>query len=257
MSNEAAAAAPAATTSRGSLGFGAAWAIYKKELRVYFVSPLAYAFLGVFLFLAGLFFYLGVSMTGEASLRTMLGNLSIALLFMLPMLTMRHFAEERRSGTFELLMTAPVPLWALLFGKWAASTTLCLLLLAGTFIFPLILAYYGDPDWGIIATSYLGLFLCCMAFVAAGLFSSSLTNDPVAAGLGGVLVLLPFWLAGQAADLVQAEGVREVLQHLAFLTHIEPFSRGVVSTGALAWFVLFTFAFLFLTWRSIESRRWR
>jgi ABC-2 type transport system permease protein len=187
----------------------------------------------------------------------MLGNLAVALLFMLPMLTMRHFAEERRSGTFELLMTAPVPLWSLLVGKWAATTTLCIALLAGTLIFPGILAYYGDPDMGIIATSYLGLFLCCCAFVAAGLFSSSLTSDPVAAGLGGVLVLLPFWIAGQAAEIVQIDSVRTALRHVAFITHLEPFARGLVSTGDLAWFALFTFAFLFLTWRSIESRRWR
>ncbi len=222
-------------------------AIFRKELRTYFVSPLAYVFLGVFLFLAGLFFYLGVTMTGEASLRVMLGNLSVTLLFLLPLLTMRHFAEERRTGTFELMMTAPVPLWSLLAGKWAASLALCLLLLA----------YYGEPDWGVIATSYLGLVLLCGAFVSAGLFTSSLTDEPVAAGLGGVLVLLPFWLSGTAADLVSNDTMREVMRHLSFLTHIEPFTRGVVDSAEVAWFLLFTFAFLFLTWRSIESRRWR
>lgn len=235
----------------------AALAIFKKELRIYFASPLAYMFLGVFLFLAGLFFYLGVSMSGEASLRTMLGNLSVVLLFLLPMLTMRHFAEERRAGTFELLMTAPVPLWALLVGKWGASLALCALMLAGTFIFPGVLAYYGDPDWGVIGTSYLGLFLCCSAFVAAGLFSSSLTSEPVAGGLGGVLMLLPFWLAGTAADMVSVDGLRTVLRHISFLTHVEPFAKGIVDTADLAWFALFTFGFMFLTWRSIESRRWR
>lgn len=235
----------------------AAWAIFKKELRVYFTSPLAYMFLGVFLFLAGLFFYLGVVMSGEASLRVMLGNLSVTLLFLMPMLTMRHFAEERRSGTFELLMTAPVPLWALLVGKWGASLALCVVLLAGTLIFPGILAWYGNPDWGIIATSYLGLFLCCSAFVAAGLFSSSLSAEPVAGGLGGVMLLLPFWLAGNVADMVTVDWLRTTLRHVAFLTHIEPFSKGVIDSGDLLWFVLFTFAFLFLTWRSVESRRWR
>lgn len=234
-----------------------AWAIFKKELRIYFVSPLAYVFLGVFLLLAGLFFYLGVTMTGEASLRVMLGNLSVSLLFLLPLLTMRHFADERRSGTYELMMTAPVPLWALLLGKWAASLTLCLALLLGTSLFPAILAYYGDPDWGIIATSYLGLFLVCGAFVSAGLFSSSLTDEPVAAGLIGVVMLLPFWIAGTAADLVEAEWLRTAFRHMSFLTHIEPFTRGVIDSGALAWFALFTFCFLFLTWRSVESRRWR
>lgn len=235
----------------------AATAIFKKELRVYFASPLAYVFLGAFLFLAGLFFYLGVTLTGEASLRVMLGNLSVTLLFLLPMLTMKHFAEEQRQGTFELLMTAPVPLWSMLVGKWAASVVLCVLMLAGTLVFPGILAWYGDPDWGIVATSYLGMFLCCCAFVSAGLFSSSLTREPVAAGLGGVLLLLPFWLAGTSADLVSADWLKAVLKQLSFLTHIEPFTRGVVDSAELLWFALFTFAFLFFTWRSVESRRWR
>jgi ABC-2 type transport system permease protein len=234
-----------------------AWAVYRKELAVYFVSPLAYVFLCVFLFLAGLFFYLGVTSTGEASLRVMHGNLAISLLFLLPLLTMRHFADERRTGTFELVMTAPVPLWSLLLGKWAATVTLCLIMLVGTGLFPCILAYYGEPDWGVVGTSYGGLALCCMAFVAAGMFASSLTDEPVAAGLGGVLLLLPFWLAGQGADMVTSETTRAVLRGMALLTHVEPFSRGVVDSADLAWFILFTFGFLFLTWRSVESRRWR
>ena len=233
------------------------WAILRKELHTWFVSPLAYVFLGVFLFLAGLFFYLGVTMNGEASLRVMTGNLAVTLLFLLPMLTMKHLAEERRQGTFELMMTAPVPLWSLLLGKWLASLVLCALLLAGTAIFPAILAYYGDPDWGLIYTSYLGLFLCCAAFVSAGLFSSSLTDEPVTAGLGGVLVLLPFWLAGAVGERVETKWIADTLRALAFQTHIEPFSRGVVDSADCIWFVLFSFAFLFGTWRSIESRRWR
>jgi ABC-2 type transport system permease protein len=234
-----------------------AWAIFKKELRIYFVSPLAYVFLGAFLLLAGLFFYMGISSTGEASLRVMMSNLTMALLFLLPFLTMRHFAEERRQGTFELMMTAPVPLWAMLLGKWAASFALCLLLLAGTLLFPLLLAYYGEPDWGIIATSYLGLLLCCGAFVAAGLFASSLTEEPVAAGISGVLILLPFWIAGTSAEMIENEVVREGLRHLSLTSHLEPFSRGLVDSADVIWFVLFTGTFLFLTWQSVESRRWR
>lgn len=238
-------------------GLMVAWAIFKKELRIYFVSPLAYVFLGVFLFLAGLFFYLGVRMTGDASLRAMLGNLSISLLFLLPLLTMRHFAEERRQATFELMMTAPVPLWAMLTGKWAASVALCVVLLAGTGLFPVLLAYYGDPDWGVIASSYLGMLLCCMAFVSAGIFSSSLTDEPVAAGLGGVIMLLPFWLSGQAAELTEPGLLKKVFEGLSFLEHLDSFTRGVIDTADITWFALFTFLFLFLTWRAIESRRWR
>ena len=97
------------------------FAVLKKELNVYFVSPLAYAFLTVFYFLSGLFFYLGLTMTARADLRVMSINLSITLLFLLPLLTMRHFAQEKRSGSFELLMTAPLPLWSLIVGKWLSS----------------------------------------------------------------------------------------------------------------------------------------
>jgi len=155
------------------------------------------------------------------------------------------------------MMTAPVPLWALLFGKWAASFALCVLLLIGTLLFPAILAYYGDPDWGVVATSYMGLTLCCMAFVSAGLFASSLTDEPVAAGILGVLVLLPFWLAGTMAEMVEADWLRELLRALSMMTHVDGFSKGVIDSADIVWFLLVTIGFLFLTWRSVESRRWR
>ena len=234
-----------------------AWAILRKELRVYFVSPLAYVFLAVFFFLSGLFFYLGITLTGEASLRVMLGNLSITLLFVLPMLTMRHFAEEQRSGTFELLMTAPVPQWSLILGKWAASLLLCIVMFAGTLVFPAVLAYYGDPDWGVVGCSYLALMLCAASFCAAGLFASSLTRDQVAAGLVGIIILLPFWLIGSASDLTDHEPTRQLLQKASFLTHMRGFTRGVIDTADLFYFLGFIFVFLFLTYRTLESRRWR
>jgi ABC-2 type transport system permease protein len=230
--------------------------IWKKEMRVYFVSPLAYVFLAVFLFLAGLFFYLGVTLTGEASLRVLLGNLAITQLFVLPMLTMRHFAEERRQGTLEMLLTAPVSLGAIVIGKWLASLTLCLIMFAGTLVFPAVLAYYGDPDWGVMFTSYLGLIGVASGFCAAGLFASSLTDDQVAAGLVGIVMLLPFWLVGRAEALLPDE-IAEKVRAAAVLTHLDSFNRGVLDTADVFYFVAFTFVFLFLTFRSLESRRWR
>lgn len=230
--------------------------IWKKELRIYFVSPLAYVFLAAFLFLAGLFFYLGVTLTGEASLRVLLGNLAITQLFVLPMLTMRHFAEERRQGTLEMLLTAPISLGAIVIGKWLASLTLCLLMFLGTMLFPLVLAYYGDPDWGVMGTSYLGLVGVAAAFCAAGLFASSLTDDQVAAGLLGIVILLPFWLVGRAEALLP-EAWADAIRPLSVLMHLDSFNRGVLDTADLFYFVAFTFVFLFLTYRSLESRRWR
>ena len=233
------------------------WCIVKKELQVYFVSPLAYAFLSVFYFLAGLFFYVGLTTTAQANLRIMSVNLSITLLFLLPLLTMRHFADERRTGSFELLMTAPIPIWVLIFAKWLSSLVLCVVLLVGSLFFPIMLSYYADPDWGVIATTYLGLFCCCSAFVAGGLFSSSLTSEPVASGLLGVFLLLPFWLIGVSSDFAHEPWLKNVLQELGFVHHLDPFLQGMVHSSDLVWFALFSFGFLFLTWRSIESQRWR
>lgn len=234
----------------------AMWTIWKKEMRVYAVSPLSYVFLGAYLLMAGLFFYLGVTLTGEASLRVLLGNLAVTQLFVLPMLTMRHFAEERRQGTIELLLTAPVPLGAIVLGKWLASVTLCVLMLLGTGVLPVILAYYGDPDWGVMATSYLGLTAVSCGFCAAGLFASSLTDDQVAAGLLGIMMLLPFWLVNSVEALVPDEWA-ELIRKFGILLHLDSFQRGVLDSADILYFVGFTFVFLFLTFRSLESRRWR
>ncbi len=232
------------------------YVLWKKEMQIYFLSPVAYVFFAVFLFLGGLFFYLGVTLTGEASLRVLLGNLAVAQLFVLPMLTMRHFAEERRQGTLELLLTAPVRLGSLVIAKWLASVTICLLMFVGTAIFPAILAYYGDPDWGVMATSYLGLVCVASAFCATGLFASSLTDDQVAAGLIGIVLLLPFWLTGQAEALLP-EAWAERVKPISVLLHLDSFNRGVLDSADIFYFVAFTFVFLFLTWRSLESRAWR
>ena len=233
------------------------WILYKKELEIYFLSPLAYSFLGIFLFLAGLFFYLGLGISPEPNIRIMSNNLSLSLLFLLPLLTMRQFAEEVRVGTFELMMTSPVPLFSLILSKWLASVTLCLLLCLGTGIFPLILDYFGSPDWGAILGSYVGLLLCSMAFVSAGLFSSAVIDEPVAAGLGGVVLLLPFWLAGVGARFMEKGLLQEIVQELSFLAHLETFSEGLIDSVDVFWFLSFTTAFLGLTWRALESRRWR
>lgn len=230
--------------------------IWKKELRVYAVNPTAYAFLAVFLFLSGLFFYLGITLTAEASLRVLASNLAIAELFILPMLTMRHFAEERRQGTLEMLLTSPISPFSLVLGKWLASLTLCGLMFLGTGILPVILAYYGNPDWGVVATTYLGLFLAAGAFCAAGLFSSTLLDDQLAAGLIGILLLLPFWLVSRAEALVGDE-LAEKLQPFGVLAHLDSFGRGVLDSADVYYFAGMSLAFLFLTYRSLESRRWR
>ncbi len=230
-------------------------AVLRKDLRVLFLSPLAWVFIGAFLFLAGMFFYVSIVATREASLRAMMGNLSVALLFCLPMVTMRQLAEETRAGTLELVLTAPVPLGALILGKWLATMAMCTVLLALTGVYPAILWMYGNPDVGTLFTSYLGLYACCAAFSAAGLFTSSLTRDQMVAGVGGIILLLPFWLVGSAREMLP-QMLQPLADSLSLLEHLRSFARGVIDTGDVAWFVGFTVVFLFATWRSLEARRW-
>ncbi|MFK7929498.1 MAG: ABC transporter permease [Myxococcota bacterium] len=236
--------------------FRATLAIARKELRVLFLSPLAWVFLGAFLFLGGVFFHLGLAVSGEASLRPLLGNLAVVLLFCLPLVTMRQLAEETRIGTLELLMTAPVPLWALICGKWLATMALCSVLLLLTGMYPVILWMYGEPDPGALLTSYVGLLALCAAYAAAGLFVSSVSKDQMVAGVGTVLLLLPFWLADSAQALLP-EWMAPVLQRISVIEHLRGFARGVIDTADIVYFGGFVVLFLFLTWRSLESRRWR
>jgi ABC-2 type transport system permease protein len=230
--------------------------VLRNELRIWFLSPAGWAFVAAYLFLAGLFFTIAIASTGEASLRPALPNLAVTLVFTLPLVTMRQIADEARAGTLELLLTAPVPLGSLLLGKWAATVALCTGLLLATAPFPAILALYGDPDPGVLLTSYLGLWLCCAAFSAVGLFASASTRDPMVAGVLAVLILLPSWLASSAKDLAPP-ALAPILERAGFVEHLHGFARGVLDTGDLAWFGLVTGVFLFLTWRVLESRRWR
>jgi len=232
------------------------WAVFVNEARLLLLSPRGWVFLAAFLLLGGMFFAVGLETTGEASLRPVMGNLVVSLLFCVPLLTMRQLAEEARSGTLELVLTAPVRPWAVVLGKWLAAMLLCDLLLVLSLAWPLVLVRYGDPDPGLVVTTYLGLWLCCGGFTAAGLFASSLTSEQAVGGLLGVVLLLPFWLVGSVADRVP-EGLAGAVRGISLVDHLRSFARGLVDVGDVAWFVGFAFLFLFLAWRSVESRRWR
>ena len=236
--------------------FAAWWAVFRKEVRSLFLTPLAWVFLASFLFLSGMLFYLGIVSSDEASLRGTLGNLAITTLFLLPLMTMRVFAEEARSGTLELLLTSPIPLGSLLLGKWLAIVLLYTVLLVLTSPFVMVLNLFGDPDPGVLLTTYLGLWLCGAAFGAVGVFTSSLTRDQMVAAVGAVLLMLPSWLASVGRDLAPPSA-RPWLDRVSFVEHLRSFARGVLDSADVAWFGLVTFAFLFLAWRSLESRRWR
>ncbi|MEW5947319.1 MAG: ABC transporter permease [bacterium] len=231
------------------------FAIYRKELKTLFVSPLAYVVMGVFLGLTGYFFALILFNTREASMRYVFGNMAIILLLISPLMTMRAFAEEHRTGTDELLMTTPVTLWQIVLGKYFAVLTLFAAMLALSAEFPAILFRFGDPDLGPILGGYAGLLLMGAAFVAVGLFASSLTNNQMVAGIVAFGILLLLWLIEWAAGALGMASTK-VFEALSILRHYNDFEKGVVDTVHVYYYFALVFLFLFLSIRSLETRRW-
>jgi ABC-2 type transport system permease protein len=248
--------------------------IWRKELRSYFVSPVAYILLAMFAIIFGFFFwnslgyfvYMGMEsqMRGqpmpmnlnEELIRPLLSNISVVGLFLIPMITMRLFAEEKRTGTIELLVTSPIHDAEVILGKWLAAVSLyaCMLLLTAiNFAF---LFKYGHPDWKPLAIGYLGLLLQAGALLAIGTFISTLTKNQIVAGAATFGVCLLLWVLEWVSGYETAAWAR-VLSYMSVITHFESFAKGVLATKDAVYYVTVIFLSLFLTARSMESLRWR
>jgi ABC-2 type transport system permease protein len=251
------------------------WPVFKKEIRLYFSSPVAWVVMTIFLFIAGYFFYsifafytlasmqsamnpqMGRDLnTTDSVFRPLFSNMSVILLLLMPLITMRLFAEERRSGTIELLLTYPVRDGAVLLAKYLAALALYALMLALTLLYPAIVIYFTRPEWGPLLTGYLGLLLMGATFLAVGIFASSLTENQIVASITTFGVLLFLWVIGWSAEYVGGAWGR-VLSHLSLLDHFDTFARGVLDTKDVIYYVDVTVVALFLTLRSLEARRWK
>jgi len=226
-----------------------------REFKSYLASPMAYVVTGIFLMLTGFFFQSSSSTYSETSINGFLVWGSILLLLLASVLTMRLLAEEKKMGTLELLLTAPVRDSEVIVGKFLGSLGILTVMLALTFYYPLLLWIFGDPDWGPIATGYLGLFLLGCTSLAVGLFASSLTSNQIVAAVvaGGILCAL--WFLSMAADLLP-EAMREAISYLSLYYHFPDFMRGVIDTRGVIYYISITVLFLFLAIRSLESSRW-
>ncbi len=250
-------------------------AIWQREMKAYFVSPIAYVVLTVFLFLSGFFFFgiltsvvqntmmqaqMGqgaqpVDVPGIVS-RSFFGTTSVVLLFMIPMLTMGLFAEEKKRGTIELLLTTPVSNFQAMMGKYLASLTFLVIMFVATGITISALFIYGQPEWKPILGGYLGLLLYGAALLSIGLFISTLTENQIIAVVITFGVILVLWLVESFA--VGAQGVaKDVLSYLSVIGHLDDFIKGVIDTSHLIFYITFAVVGLFLTYRSLESMRWK
>ena len=250
----------------------------RKELNAYFRSPIAYIVLAVFAVIFGYFFVSILSIfvrqsmmasqyaemygqpmhmnINEMVIRPLLMNVSVISLFLVPMITMRMFAEEKRTGTIELLMTSPITDIPLILGKFFAALLLYCALLAVTFVPMMILFHYGNPDWKPMVSGYLGLLLLGGCFMSIGGFLSTLTKNQLVAGMLTFGVFLMLWVIDWAAEY--APGViGQVASYLAMTTHLDNFAKGVIDLRDTVYYLSVTGLALFLTVRSVESVRWR
>ncbi len=251
------------------------YVVYRKELYRLFASPIFYVVAFIFLALVGYFFYSSVAyysllsfqagrnpfLSQQLNLTDMVlepffGSISIVLLLMVPLITMRLFAEERKTGTLELLFTYPISDRGAVLGKFAAGVSVLLLLLGGTLPAILLLEVLTDPPWFTIMGGYLGIFLMSSAFVSLGLLASSLTENQIIAAAIAFGALLLLWIIGWAESLV-GPTLGSFLKYLSLLTHFDNFAKGILDSRDVLFYLLFIVLFLFSTLRIMESRQWR
>jgi ABC-2 type transport system permease protein len=247
-------------------------AIAQKELRSYFASPIAYIVIGFFALLYGYFFVVtlqyfvrgsmsefgagGPQNINEMMLRPLIQNAVIILLFVTPSITMRTYAEEKRTGTIELLLTSPLTDLQIILGKFVGAMGMYLAMLAVTSIHIALLFAYGNPEWKPIASGYLGLILLGGSFVSLGLLISSLTRNQIVAGIVTFAVLLFFWIISWIGSF-SSTSFAAVTSYLSIIDHLDDFSKGVIDTTHLVYYVSFIVFGLFLTAKSVDSERWR
>jgi ABC-2 type transport system permease protein len=248
--------------------------ICRKELRSYFASPVAYLLLTMFALLFGFFFWSSLAFfvriglesqqrgqpfpmnINEQLIRPLLSNVSVIGLFFIPMITMRLFAEEKRTGTIELLATSPVRDIEFIIGKWLAAMCLYGCLLLFTAINFAFLFAYGKPDWKPLAIGYLGLLLQAGGLLAVGTFISTLTKNQIIAGAATFGVCLMLWVLEWVSGFDTSAWAR-TLSYMSVVTHFESFAKGVIDTKDAVYYITLIFFGLFLTSRSMESLRWR
>lgn len=232
-------------------------AIARRELSSYFYSPIAYVALVLFLLSCALGFWDDFAPGQPAEMRHIFQWMVWLLVFIVPILSMGLLAQEWAAGTIEPLLTAPVSETDVVVGKFLGSLAFFLVLLAPTLLFAVLLSFYGQTDKGALASGYLGIVLVGALFIAVGLFCSSLTKSQVVAAVSAAAVLflvtiVPWWVAGKAT----LGFFWRTVASQCVLRRYEDFSKGIIDTGNLVFFVAATLVFLFLTIKVLEARRW-
>jgi ABC-2 type transport system permease protein len=255
-------------------------AITKREFKSYFYSPVGYIVLGLFIIISGVFFYIYldsfVKMCLQASfyeaqyrgmtqttlnvnyhmIRPFIYDVALISMFILPLVTMRLFAEEKKQGTVELLFTTPVSLNEIIIGKFLAGLAYYGIMLLAPFLYVMLLYFVGNPEFGPIFSAFVGLFLMGSVILAFGLFISTLTENQIVAAAGTFALSLLLWIISWGAN-VAGKLLGKFFEYISVITHFEDFSQGIIDTQHIAYYILLTFLGLYLAKFSLESIKWR
>ncbi len=242
-------------------------ATFVRELRSYFFSPLAYVVLTLLMLINGVVFTLIVSFLNDPRAPAEVAPLEIffgqtiffwlVLMFLAPVLTMRLLSEERRSGTIEVLMTAPVTEGQIVAGKFLAALVFYTFLWLPVLAYAGVIASYGEIDWGPVASGYVGAIGIGALFLSIGTFASSLSRNQLVAAIFTFTLLIPLFIFGLLESLVNQEALKQLFGYLNLWQHAEELAKGIVDTRHLVYYISASVFFLFLAARSLEARKWR
>ena len=231
-------------------------AIYRREIGAFFSSSIAYTFLAVFYIFSGTFFSLNNLADGTTNLSAVFSTMFFISIFQIPILTMKLFSEEKKQRTEQGLLTAPVSLAGIVLGKYFAALTMFVIAVSVIFIYGLILSLFGTVAWMTLLANYLAILLVGAAFIAIGLFVSSLTENQVVAAVGGIVCLALLFLIDFVASVVKIEWLQSILYDLSFYTRYYEFTCGIFNLSSVLFYLSTAVLFNFFTVRVFEKRRW-
>jgi len=231
-------------------------AIYRREIGAFFTSGLAYVFLSVYFLFSGYFFYAGSLRAATTDTSAMFNALFLVVLFLIPILTMRLLSEEKKQKTDQGLLTAPVGLWSIVFGKYLAALTLFVIAESIVFVYALILSAFGTVVWTSLLANYFAMLILGAAFISVGVFISSLTENQMASAVASFLALMLLYMLDEIKQGISIEFIKKILSSLSFYSRFTEFTMGIFNLSSVIFYVSVVFIFNFLTVRVLEKRRW-
>lgn len=231
-------------------------AIYRREMGAFFTSGLAYVFLTVFTLLSGIFFFFGVIGSATSNMSSMFSSMFMIVLFLIPILTMKLMSEEKKNRTDQGLLTAPIGLWSIVLGKYFAALTLFIIAESVVFIYSIFIAVYGEVQWASLLGNYFAMLFLGAAFIAVGIFVSSLTENQMASAVASMLALFVLYLFDSLAANISNEYIQKAMLSLSFYSRYIEFTQGVFNLSSVVFFISAAFIFNFFTVRVLDKRRW-